>query len=141
MTSHMPPALGADTRQLGSAARRALAHISARTITGRFASRLYDMPADVWDSALDELRRAGHGIEWTFGQVADDPTVTGRYVLVPHDNMSSASVSSASVAERPAPDRRTATHPRDSSIRSSLSPRGHVVRAPRRVRPASPTRI
>ena len=136
MTSHMPPALGADTRQLGSAARRALAHISARTITGRFASRLYDMPADVSDSALDELRRAGHGIEWTFGQVADDPTVTGGYVRVAHDNMSSASV-----AERPAPDRRTATQPRDAAIRSSLSPRDHVVRAPRRVRPASPTRI
>jgi hypothetical protein len=62
-------------------ARRALAHIRARTVTGRFACPLYDMPAGVWAAALYELRRAGYAIVWTYGQVADDPTVTGGYVL------------------------------------------------------------
>lgn len=42
------------------AARRALAHIRARTITGRFACPLYDMPTRTWDGALAELRQAGY---------------------------------------------------------------------------------
>ncbi len=68
-------------RELSANARRALAHIKARTITGRFANQLYDMSQPAWRDALEELRAAGHRIEWTHGTVADDPTVTGGYVL------------------------------------------------------------
>ncbi len=67
--------------ELSANARRALAHIKARTITGRFANQLYDMSQPAWRDALEELRAAGHRIEWTHGTVADDPTVTGGYVL------------------------------------------------------------
>jgi hypothetical protein len=67
--------------ELSGAARRALAHIRARTITGRFAYPLYDMPPHVWDAALDELRAGGYQIVWTHGHVADESTVTGGYIL------------------------------------------------------------
>jgi hypothetical protein len=62
-------------------ARRALAHITGRTRTGRFACRLWELSAVDWKAALDELRADGRRIEWTFGTVADDPTVTGGWVL------------------------------------------------------------
>jgi hypothetical protein len=62
-------------------ARRALAHIKGRTVTGRFACPLFNMPAERWALALDELRARRHRIEWTYGTVADDPTVTGGWVL------------------------------------------------------------
>jgi hypothetical protein len=74
------PAITAADR-LSGPARRALAHIRARTITGRFACPLYDLPSRVREDALDELRKVGYRIVWTRGQVADDPTVTGGYVL------------------------------------------------------------
>lgn len=69
---------------LSRPARRVLAHIRGRTITGRFACPLYDMPTHIWDSALDEVRQGGYAIAWTYGQVADDPAVTGGYVLAAH---------------------------------------------------------
>ena len=68
-------------RELSANATRALAHIKGRTITGRFANQLYDMSQPAWRDALEELRAAGHRIEWVSGRVADDPTVTGGYVL------------------------------------------------------------
>ena len=68
-------------RELSANARCALAHIKGPTITGRFANRLYDMSQPAWRGALEELRAAGHRIEWVSGRVADDPTVTGGYVL------------------------------------------------------------
>jgi hypothetical protein len=39
------------------------------------------MPTPTWQAALEELRHAGYSVAWTYGQVADDPTVTGGYVL------------------------------------------------------------
>jgi len=69
-------------RELSANATRALAHIKARTITGRFTSQLYDMSEPAWRDALEELQDAGHRIEWVPGRVADDPTVTGGYVLL-----------------------------------------------------------
>ena len=68
-------------RELSANATRALAHIKAPTITGRFANQLYGMSQPAWRDALEELRAAGRRIEWTHGTVADDPTVTGGYVL------------------------------------------------------------
>jgi hypothetical protein len=79
--ANRPLALTAAGDELSGPARRALAHIRARTITGRFACPLYDMPPDVWDAALQELREADYRMVWTHGQVADDPTVTGGHVL------------------------------------------------------------
>lgn len=67
--------------KLGADARRALAHIHARTVTGRFACRLYDMNESAWTAALAELRSAGYDIQWTLGTVADDPTLNGGYTL------------------------------------------------------------
>ena len=61
-------------------ATRALAHITGRTRTGRFACRLWNMSEADWQAALAELREAGHRIDWKFGTVADDPTVTGGWV-------------------------------------------------------------
>lgn len=77
------PALahGMPIHGLSEAARHVLAHIRGRTITGQFACPLWDMPAPTWQSALDELTHAGYPIAWTYGQVADDPTVTGGYIL------------------------------------------------------------
>ncbi len=65
--------------------RRVLAHIRGRTITGRFATRLWNMSEREWDAALSELRAAGYDIRWTLGTVADEPTVTGGYVLAGED--------------------------------------------------------
>jgi hypothetical protein len=70
-----------EPRRLSESARRALGHIRARTVQGRFASRLYYMTEERWNGALDELRRAGHEISWTLGTVADDPSVRGGWVL------------------------------------------------------------
>jgi hypothetical protein len=61
--------------------QRALAHITGRTRSGRFACQLSNMPKADWDGAREELRAAGHRIEWTHGTMADDPTVTGGWVL------------------------------------------------------------
>jgi hypothetical protein len=66
---------------LSDPARRILAHIRGRTITGRFACPLWNVPITTWQSALEELRHAGYRIAWTSGQVQDDPAVTGGYVL------------------------------------------------------------
>lgn len=82
MNHASPQTKPGETYDLSPAAARVLTHIKARTITGRFASRVYDMPRNVWDRSLDELRCGGHRIEWTHGLVADDPTVTGGYILV-----------------------------------------------------------
>jgi hypothetical protein len=66
---------------LSPTTRRVLAHITGRTVTGRFACPLWDMPPSTWQSALDELEHAGYQIAWTYGHVQDDPTVTGGYIL------------------------------------------------------------
>jgi len=106
------------TCQLSPAAARVLSHITARTITGRFAARLYDMPRELWDEALDELRRAGQRIEWIYGQVADDPTVTGGYILVEVHHAGVAQTASVvSKSDRPDPIGR----PGSSDV-TSLSP-------------------
>ncbi len=70
------------TTGLSETSRRALAHIRGRTRTGRFACRLWDVSEADWAAALAELREAGYSIQWTRGAVADDPTVTGGWVLV-----------------------------------------------------------
>ena len=75
--------------QLSVDARRALAHIRGRTVSGRFANQLYDMPDERWQTALDELRHSGYRIEWTHGTIADDPTVTGGWRLAEHDHRAS----------------------------------------------------
>ena len=80
-TYRLDPA-GWDREGLGDDARRALGHIGGRTVTGGFASQLWDMPKDPWESALGELRDAGYDIRWTYGTVADDPSVLGGYVVV-----------------------------------------------------------
>jgi hypothetical protein len=61
--------------------RRVLAHVRARTLAGRFACPLWNVPASRWQSALDELEHAGYQIAWTYGQVRDAPTVTGGYIV------------------------------------------------------------
>ena len=48
---------------------------------GLFANRLYDMPRHQWEQALAEPQRAGIELRWTHGTIADDPTVTGGWVL------------------------------------------------------------
>jgi hypothetical protein len=72
---------GTQTDRLTEPARRVLAHIRARTIAGKFACQLWDMPNTTWEAALEELRQSGYEIAWTYGIVADDPTITGGYVL------------------------------------------------------------
>lgn len=69
------------TVPLSGDASRALAHITGRTRSGLFASRLWDMGEVRWSNALLELHSAGYRIEWVNGTVADDPTVTGGWVL------------------------------------------------------------
>jgi hypothetical protein len=71
--------------QLSVDATRALAHIRGRTVSGKFAHQLYDMPDERWQTALDELRRSGYRIEWTHSTIADDPTVTGGWRLAERD--------------------------------------------------------
>jgi hypothetical protein len=66
---------------LSDPAARALGHVRARTRTGRFANQLWDMSDQEWEAALDELRRAGYQLYWTYGTVADDPTITGGWRL------------------------------------------------------------
>ena len=90
--------------QLSADARRALAHIRGRTVSGRFANQLYDMPDERWQTALDDLRRSGHRIEWTHGTVADDPTVTGGWRLADRE----AGPSREQQASRPIRDHRPA---------------------------------
>ena len=66
---------------LSPTTRRMLAHITGRTLTGRFACPLWSIPPSTWQSALDELQHAGHQIAWTSGQVQDKPTATGGCIL------------------------------------------------------------
>jgi hypothetical protein len=77
----MPAARWEPIAGLSAPAQRVLGHIRGRTLTGRFACQLWDMPTPTWQAALEELRHAGYSVAWTYGQVADDPTVTGGYVL------------------------------------------------------------
>ena len=67
--------------ELSESAQRTLNHITGRTRQGDFACRLWDMPEEEWQLALGELDRAGYRIVWTRGTVADEPTVTGGWVL------------------------------------------------------------
>jgi hypothetical protein len=61
--------------------QRALGHVRGRTVSGKFAARIYDWDERRWQAALARLRGAGHRIEWVDGQVADDPSVHGGWVL------------------------------------------------------------
>lgn len=61
--------------------RRVLAHITGRTRSGGFANQFYDWDAGRWDRALGYLTAVGYVIRWVHGTVADDPTVTGGYVI------------------------------------------------------------
>lgn len=82
MAGLMEPRVSAPSpAALSELARRALAHIRGRTVSGRFACRLWDVSQTAWDAALSELRAAGYQIDYTHGTVADDPTVTGGWVL------------------------------------------------------------
>jgi hypothetical protein len=77
----MPAARWETIDGLSAPARRVLRHIRGRTLTGRFGCQLWDMPTPTWQAALDELRHAGYSVAWAHGQMADDPTVTGGYLL------------------------------------------------------------
>jgi hypothetical protein len=61
--------------------RVALAHIRGRTISGKFAGQPWAWDERRWQQALARLRNGGHQIEWVAGQVADEPTVHGGWVL------------------------------------------------------------
>lgn len=62
-------------------ARRALAHITGRTISGGFACCFHDWEPERWQDALRVLGLRGYIIRFTHGRVADEPTVTGGCVL------------------------------------------------------------
>lgn len=47
----------------------------------KFAVCPFDMTEPAWAAALTELQNAGHPIRWVAGQVLDDPTITGGWVL------------------------------------------------------------
>ena len=83
---HIPvrSATTAEREAPSESARLALAHIRARTRQGKFASGLYWMPASQWQAALEELRAAGQAIVWVYGTVADEPTITGGWILDEH---------------------------------------------------------
>ncbi|MGO9973431.1 MAG: hypothetical protein ACLP01_11615 [Solirubrobacteraceae bacterium] len=61
---------------------RAFAHITGRARQGAFASRLWKWSEERWTAAIAPLQDNGL-IRWTLGTVADDPTVTGGWVLAP----------------------------------------------------------
>jgi hypothetical protein len=66
--------------------RRALAHICGRTTMGKFASGLHGWSGDRWRVAVDRLRSAGFPIRQVCGVVADDPAVTGGWVIANADH-------------------------------------------------------
>jgi hypothetical protein len=65
--------------------RRALGHLRGRTRTGKFACRMYDWTEQRWRDALDGLTNRGYRVRRVSGQVADDPTVTGGWILKNED--------------------------------------------------------
>jgi len=67
--------------EYGEDTRRALAHITGRTRQGSFANQLWNFSDERWAAAIAPLREEGL-ITWTLGTVADDPTVSGGWVLV-----------------------------------------------------------
>jgi hypothetical protein len=69
------------TENLTSDDQHALAHIRGRTTMGKFASGLYDWNSDRWKTAIDNLTSASYPIRYVHGTVADDPSVTGGWVL------------------------------------------------------------
>lgn len=60
--------------------RRALAHILGRTRQGAFACRLWDWDERRWLASVSRLSDE-YPIRWVFGRVADEPSVTGGYVI------------------------------------------------------------
>jgi hypothetical protein len=62
-------------------AQRAFAHITGRSRQGAFASQLWNWSDERWLAALDVLRCDQQLIRWSYGTVADDPTVTGGWIL------------------------------------------------------------
>ena len=128
-----PSPMGA--AELTPAARWALAHIRGRTVIGKFACQLWNMPTSVWHGAVAELGEAGYRIEWTHGTVADDPTVTGGYVLRartarpdPAIGTGGLAMSAAATAGRglEAPDDRRRSAPADGG-RTSPHPQGAAM--------------
>ena len=67
--------------ELSAEAARVVTQVRAPTDVGKFATGLRGMSEASWRSALEKLRAAGHRTERMLGTVADDPTVTGGYVL------------------------------------------------------------
>ncbi len=59
---------------------RAFAHITGRTRQGAFAAPLWNWSEERWTTAIAPLQD-NRLIRWTLGTVADDPTVTGGWVL------------------------------------------------------------
>ncbi len=60
--------------------RRALAHITGRTLQGSFAGPLFDWSAERWAAAVEPLERAGI-VKSGIATAADDPTVTRGWGL------------------------------------------------------------
>jgi hypothetical protein len=69
------------TTELSPNGKLVLGHIRGRTLNGGFASRIYNMWESDWEEALDEIRSAGYALTWVNGTVADEPSITGGWVL------------------------------------------------------------
>ena len=121
---------------LSESARPALAHIRARTMQGKFASGLYWMSAREWQAALEELRAAGHTTVWVYGTVADEPTITGGWVLDEHWTTERESGTSAQARTEHKEASRLADIARPSEARG----RSGGLTASHPVRPASQRR-
>ena len=67
--------------EYGDDTRRALSHIRGRTLSGSFAAKLWMWTEERWAAAIAPLER-DQVIVRTLGTVADDPTVSGGWVLV-----------------------------------------------------------
>jgi hypothetical protein len=62
-------------------ADQVLAHIRGRTRMGKFACRPHYPTREQHERALCDLQGQGHNIYWVHGQVLDEPTVTGGWVI------------------------------------------------------------
>ncbi len=60
-----------------------LAAIRGRTRQGKFAACRYDWPPQRWQAAIERLVAAGHPIRWIHGQVLDEPTIQGGWIIKP----------------------------------------------------------
>lgn len=66
-------------------AERVLAHIRGRTRMGKFACKPYYLSGEQFEQALRDITEQGpaqgYEISWIHGQVLDDPSVTGGWVI------------------------------------------------------------